>query len=49
MRQVVVARLASLVEADSASLLLQSHRQMTPGDVFVVETPGGGGFGTPEE
>jgi len=22
--------------------------EMQPGDVFVIETPGGGGFGTPE-
>ena len=24
-----------------------ARRQMQPGDVFVIETPGGGGYGTP--
>jgi 5-oxoprolinase (ATP-hydrolysing) len=24
-------------------------REMAPGDVFVIETPGGGGFGKPDK
>ncbi len=37
--------------ADGSRLELgsQAEVQMQPGDVFVIETPGGGGYGTPED
>ena len=37
------------VDGSREDLTATDLRQMAPGDVFVVETPGGGGFGTPEE
>lgn len=37
------------VDGSREDLTATDLRQMASGDVFVVETPGGGGFGTPEE
>ena len=35
--------------SESVQTILELRRDtMKPGDVFVIETPGGGGFGTPE-
>ena len=38
-----------VVRTDSTVLNLQGNDQveMAPGDLFVMETPGGGGFGSP--
>ncbi|MGH6663241.1 MAG: hydantoinase B/oxoprolinase family protein [Rhodospirillales bacterium] len=39
----------TVVRADGKTDELTStdKREMNPGDVFVIETPGGGGFGDP--
>jgi len=37
------------VDGSVEELTATDQRAMSPGDVFVIETPGGGGFGPPEE
>jgi 5-oxoprolinase (ATP-hydrolysing) len=34
-------------DGSTAALSGTDSIEMTPGDVFVIETPGGGGFGAP--